>query len=457
MSWRRAVTRGSLLVMESVWVYCMIAVFVAYWTDGGKPSFLATFLVVAASFSLSRLLQGSDLAVGVIRAWGVALSFLIFYAIVRADFFGDWRFWDFGFSNHLFNATEATVRDQAAAFVGIPLLWLFWIRGVLRGQEYLGFEGVTQTFAFGLLMMLATQLLQLGIEDEPPLVRQLAVPYVAIGLLAIALAHASRSQDSFGQTFTPGWLLAASGAIAVLGGLALAVTIFDFGGASDATGEGLRTVGLVAGRVFAIIVWPFLWVTAQFFQGIQWLAIKLFGEPNPNLFREPPAQGEEEESGPARELPAWLNLLIRTLVGGSVIGVLLLVTAILFTRYRRRPAPDEVTESTYSDGRLAADLGEMLSGLLSRLRPNLHLHRDQSEPVRRLYFDLLRDGVKRGVERQRAQTPLELAPRLAATYSSQTPTRITDVFDATRYGGVVPPAEDIERLRHELEDLQKQP
>jgi len=57
------------------------------------------------------------------------------------------------------------------------------------------------------------------------------------------------------------------------------------------------------------------------------------------------------------------------------------------------------------------------------------------------------------VERQAAETPLELAPRLDMAFAAETPARITSVFDEVRYGGATPPEDEVRRLREEWEGL----
>src|SRR5262249_17242738 len=104
--WRIPVTRGALLLMEAMWCYALTAFLVAGAGHGGKPSFIAALLVVSIPFLISRFLQQTDLSLGILRAWGALLSILLFYAIIRIDFFGDWRLWDFGWADNLFAHTH---------------------------------------------------------------------------------------------------------------------------------------------------------------------------------------------------------------------------------------------------------------------------------------------------------------------------------------------------------------
>ena len=71
--WRPAVTRGALLLMESLWVYAFVAFLVASLAVGGKPTLFGAMAIVFGSFGVSRFLQQrTDMDLGVLRIWGVA-------------------------------------------------------------------------------------------------------------------------------------------------------------------------------------------------------------------------------------------------------------------------------------------------------------------------------------------------------------------------------------------------
>ena len=144
---RLATTRGALLLMEALWVYALVAFTVAVTVGGDRPTPMGAAAVVGASFIISRALQSSDMPVGLMRFWGVVLSLLLFYVIIRIDFFGDWRLWDFTWADRLASDTQAAAKDHAQAVVGVPMLWAFWLRGILRGQQHIDFEAVVGSFA----------------------------------------------------------------------------------------------------------------------------------------------------------------------------------------------------------------------------------------------------------------------------------------------------------------------
>ncbi len=467
MSWRIGVTRAALLLMESMWTYAVVAFAVALAEESGKPSFLAVLAVVFVSYGLSRFLQSTDLDLGILRIWGTLLSVLVFYLIVRLDFYGDTRIWDFGWADDLFNHLERTVRENGSAVIGVPLLWVFWMRGILRGQQVLGWDNVLATFGLGVLIIGVIEVFQAKV-NAPALVGLIAVPYVAIGLIALSLAHAARAESDVKRSFTRTWFVAAGSAVLLLGGLALLLALFDLVGAADAIRSTANGAAWLFSTTFEYIIWPIAKLTEGLFIVVRWLMNLILGAPQP-----PRPQPEQqltvcvqdfvdagktlqeaaelcrEDTPDRRELPGWLQLFLRILVAAPVVALLLVVLALLFTRFQRRRRPGEVRESAYHEGRLASDLGGLLGSLLGRLRPHLPFGREQMDAVRRLYFEMVETAESHGLARRPAETPLELAPRLDAQFSSGTPGEITSAFDDVRYGAHPPSEEDARRLREE--------
>ncbi len=450
--WRPLIVRGSLLLMESIWVYAAVALFVAITVGGGKPSFFGAAAVVFFSYGISRALQSSDMSLGVVRIWGVVLSLLVFYAIVRIDFYHDLRLWDFSFADNLFNHTEASLRNDATGVLGIPLLWAFWMRGVLRGQQSIGFEDVVRSFAVGIIVVAFAVLFAGHVGDLPKGVSYLAVPYLAIGLMAIGLAHASRASDEFERNFSSTWLMLVGGGVVLLALFALMFVLIDFGTAKDVLIIVLRGVGFVVGGVFYVVLWPVMKAVELGFGAVRWL-MSLYGgqKTNPQDFSQGQQQPQPNQGHSG--IPGWVALMVRVLVAGGLLSVVVIGLGVLFVRFKKTQKPGEMKESTYQEGRLASDLGNLLGSVFGRFRGRPVS--PQLEPVRRLYFDMLLAGANRGVERRPMETPLELAPRLGRTFGAQLPEQITQMFDDVRYGSRSPTEAEVQRLRVEWDALPK--
>ena len=442
--------------MESLWAYALVAWFVAITVGGDKPTYVGVAVVIFASFGISRALQNSELSLGILRFWGAFLSIIVFYAIVRFDYYGDLRLWDLTFLDDLFNNTSETLSAGDTAVLGIPILWAFWMRGVFRGQQSLTFDDVLRSFGIGIVIVAFASLFAGIEEDLPREVDFVAIPYIAVGLLAIALAHTSRTPDRFERGFANDWMTFAGGGLLVLALLALLFVVIDFEMARDGLAYIGRGVGYVVAGVFYVILWPILKVVEWGFEATRFL-IDLWGGTKNDPIEDP--QGEigpvpEEERGDS-PIPGWVGTLVRVVVASGIVAALLIGTAMLFTRFRRETESDEVRESTYQEGRLASDLGEMLNSFFGRFRGHGRQAAAQTEPVRRLYFEMLDAAADRGVERRPMETPLELVPRINRTISGPVPVEITRVFDDARYGAIAPPEAELQRLREAWDSLPK--
>jgi len=453
-SWRRPLTQTSLLAMEALWAYALVGFFIALTVGGDRPTVIGVGAVVFLSFLVSRLLQGTTMSLLPLRIWGTLLSLLLFYALVRVDFFGDWRLWDFSWADALFNHTEATLNDKANAVMAVPVLWLLWLRGVNRGQQSLVFDEVVNSFATGLVIVAFAELFGPAV-DAPGSVGGVAVPYIAIGLLTIAFAHASRSEKEFGRSFGGTWLATVGGAVALMALVALIFVLLDLGSLQNALGDASLAATTAFVHFFSFLAWPFEQFINGLFKGMYWFFHHVYGGQRPE--RQPAAEGTPPPDKPVKpdgEPPHWLDLLVRIFFAGGIAAVVVFFASVMFLRYARRKTPEEVKESTYQEGRLASDLSNMLGSLLGRLRPSFRSG-PPSEPMRRLYFDMLSTAADRGVERRPPETPLDVAPRVGRSFKPEVTNRITDAFDDARYGGVSPPSAEVRRLRDEWDEAKR--
>jgi hypothetical protein len=469
MTWRGPVTRACLLLMEAMWIYALVAFFVAVVAVGGKPSFPAVAAVVFLSYGISRFLQDVHLSLRAMRIWGTVLSFLLFYAIVRIDFFGSWALWDFGWLLQVLNHTERAFSARVDADFGIAFLWLAWVRGVTRGQDRLGWEDILGNFGAGVLIVAFVELLQGTVSDVPQLVRQIAIPYAAVGLVSIGLAHSARVGRVAGRPFSFTWTTAVGGSIALIAAVAAILALVNVGTASGDASDKLATL---ASYIFYVAFWPIAQLTNVAFIVTRWF-FELFGiqaqQPRGNTDAGQGLSCEQAKMAAgatadearrlctqaAHQLPDFVRVIVRVLVALPIIGGLLLMTALFFQRFQKRTRVGDARESTYKEGRLGQDISGLFGGLMRRLRPNLRLGRDHLDPVRRIYFEMLDAAADRGISRRPEQTPLELAPALEQGFHSPAPLTITDAFDAVRYGEHDFPDNEVRRLRQEWEQSRR--
>ncbi len=450
MSWRASTVRGAMLLMETFWVYALVALLAAAGGNAGEPSPFGVAAVVFTSFLISRALQQSDLDLGVLRVWGTIASLLLFYAIVRVDLFDSWRLWDFGWADQLFNHGGAATEGRGGLVIAAVLLWAFWLRGILRGQEEVTFDGVVTSFAAGVVIIVIVELLARP-AGAPWAVRQIAVPYMAVGLLSISLTNAGQGEADYGKSFSSTWLVAVGGSVLLLSIVAVLFVLFDFGTMVHAIIAVGHPIVLLAGKAIYYIIYPILLVIQGLVDVFVWIAGGRHQQP-PQAQPTPPPPNADNSGGGS--LPGWLGLLFKLFGLGAMGAVIVLGIALLFKRYERRREPEEVKETTYQEGRLGMDLGGMFGSMLNRLRFS---PRSGLDPARRLYFDLLNAAAQRGIEREPGETPLELAPRLDQAFAAQTPGRITSLFDDVHFGGLTPSPGQVRTLREEWDRVRRSP
>jgi hypothetical protein len=308
---------------------------------------------------------------------------------------------------------------------------------------------VLSSFALGFAVIAVVLVFGSLVDELPRGVQLIAVPYVAVGLMALGLQHAAQASDSFEREFTPVWLVAIMGAVAVMGLIALIFVLIDFGTVRD----GLAAVGLgigwVAAGILAIISWPII----KFLEGVFWLMDLVLGlgardETPPQELASGDRVGDQ--SGQGTDLPQWVDHLVRYTMASMIVVGLAILTAFLFQRFQKKPGAGENKESVYTEGRLAADLGNWLGSLFQRRGGRVVR---ENEPARRLYLEMLAAAEERGVERRPSETPLDLSPRLQSTFRSETPVEITGLFDDVRYGGMEAEEAEVRRLRALFEGL----
>jgi hypothetical protein len=446
VSWRIPAARGALLLMETLWVYALVILVISIGEGTEEPSLIGVGLIVGVSYTISRLLQSSDIDLGVLRIWGVIASVLLFYAIVRIDLFDDLRLWDFGWADRLAGGFNDATRGHSGAVFGVPLLWLIWMRGVSRGQDPLMFEAVVSSFATGVVIIVVIELLANAL-DAPRVIGYVAVPYIALGLVAIGLTHAARSEAEHGRSFSGTWLLAVGGAVALMSIFAFVFVLIDL----STFREAIAFVATWVGRGLYYVFYAIVWVLATIVEFVVHVFLKLLGAGNNNERPELVDQGQpvEEQARNSGGPPGWAMWFGRVTAGLTLLAMALTALWYTFAKFQKRQDAQTTKESTYSEGRLGQDLGNLIGSLLGRLRPGFRF--GDSEPVRRLYNDMLDEASRRDIHRREAQTPLELAPVLDAAFGPPTPTRITAMFDDARYGGLTPPASEVNTLREAWE------
>jgi hypothetical protein len=229
----------------------------------------------------------------------------------------------------------------------------------------------------------------------------------------------------------------AAGVVAAAVALALIAAVFDPNsfGALSPVGDALRTIGTPLEYVFGPIFRFFGWLLSF----IPFPSTEQDVQPQP-LPDEPPREEPEEKP--------WA-LPIRWIMTGAVIaaiiaGVLLLL-ALLFSRFRRGKDGDDSGDEVDHEGGLGDDLAELF-GLLKRPFRRASRTPSSSHAIRRLYTEMLDRAAADGIVRAPGTTPSQFVPVLGERYGEDLTRRVTDAFVASRYGSVHIPEDRVRQL-----------
>lgn len=405
----------------------------------GAASF---FTVVFAAFLLPRVLgrAANPRRAAFIDA---AIGAAVIYLLVRADVVGDLRLWDVSWLRDFYTDTEATLRNGAPAVLSALLLAMGWARGAARAEQDLDLELLPRTMAAPFAVVIAAAVLGAA-GPEAGAVGRLAAGFFAAAVLALAASQLALSGETLGTMRSGGVVLTLLGATA---GLAFAGLLL-FGLLGDRLGP---VVGPPVGRaielVLTILLTPIAWALTEVFE-------RLFRGIDPfqglaDLAREPSRDAAASESSPSAT--ERLGLFGLRTLGLVLFFALIAGVLVAWARVRKRYA--RLREGAALGGR-AGGLGQDVRALLGALVPRKSRPRaGASSPAARLYFGVLEDAGRRGLERPDSVTPHEFAPLLHQTYATSVTDEITQVFEEARYGGREPDQARVSALERAWEDV----
>lgn len=434
-----------LLLLDVMWCFAGAALFVGAFGqgDGPAPSFLAVAAAMLAGFSLTRALQSGADDEGSLRALGVAgivaaiaLIALLEYASPHplaagwlADFFAD---------------PGDTLAPNAHVAAGVIALLAVSVRGIQGGQRYLiEPAGVTRAGLLGLAVVALAALTAPATREGEPW-GAFAIAYGVVFVAALVVVNAPDPEARL-SAFAGRWSGLIGALLALTGVTAASAAAFDpeqFG-ALGVIGEPLRFAGrllfdYVFAPVFTLLVLPFEGLRRL----LEWLGADV--QPEPQEPQPPPERPEQDD-----DQPAWLRALGIALTVSFIallaLGALAIVWAV-FRRIRRDGSDLRADRRERVEGSsLFGDLSDIVASLTSRLPRRTA---QSAVPIRRLYFDVLREAEADGLERPPAATPGRFATELDRRYATDAPSRIAAAFERSRYGGRTVPDAEVDALRH---------
>jgi Domain of unknown function (DUF4129) len=445
MNGRVLAAEATTLMSVALCVYGGTALVVAASSDGVSVSIGAVVAVVGLSYGLARLLQRVEITEAAARIGGTGLSIVLLYFILRVDIAGEPYLWKMDWLVDLLSDWGRMLQDHVGEMTEVCLLGAVWLWGVVRGTGELTLERVLDEVGLGLLIVFAAAVLAPA-AGAPGALRWLPVPYLAVGLMALALTHL-RSGEVGHQPFLGAWMLWTGGPLGIMAGLATLAVFLDMP-SLQAAGHAVTVAVEGLAALLVLITTPFL-IALSWLMGhlIDWLVGGRGLAPETRSAGQPMIPPQSEPGEPA----GWLRMLGYALRSGLVVLAIAVAVSVFWFAYRRlshrRQASDELEEPTLIESRPPGTLRTLLSGAIGRLRGRTARGHRGRDAIGRLYWSMLHRAAGEGLPRPPAATPLEFALRLEEHFGSPTPGRISRAFAAARYGRRPPPQEDIERLR----------
>lgn len=353
----------------------------------------------------------------------------------------------------------------AAYFTLLLALFLFW-RGTrldTRDSAAVGaLFGRGSAAAVGGLVLGA--IAGTGLPLGHPAILGQAVALVALGLMALALAHAQEVGDGGLGGLSWRWLLTLLAAVGVVVLLATLATGLLGGGEAMAAAQNLLRLLLLP---FAIVGGALVWLLVTFLAEplrrlIEAILAQLQGiQPPPQ-----PEQSPLQEQSAATAMATIEQIASGATFLMALIPIIILLVAILAMRRRARPRPagDEERESLDLLANLRGDLRDLLAGLHNPFRRPLTGLRaalaaltgdDPATRTRRAYVRLLLLLEGRRQPRPPAATPAEFAPAAAAATSPELVTRLTAAYEQARYNPAGPTPAEAAQAEDALREIER--
>ena len=438
--------------MEALWVFAGVAMLAQVFAGGRTPS--PWILIAAAMLAVlvSRLVRSFDLNQVALAVTGGVLSLLSIYLLVRLEYPHDVAAWELGWLADFLSSPGDALSGESEVIVGALAIFAIWARWLILVQNKLQPEDVRGSFSFGLLVFALAVLVRDDLESGQTVVR-LVLPYVAIGLVAIAANQQVEAGRLGGLNIFGSWgvaLLATLGGIFVLAGLAALVPAT---GLSEPLLPLWRGILLAGGVVLLIMALPFVILTEIF---LILVPIEgLLGDlPQPEIQPQQLVEGEDDSGSSSWD---WFFVSLRVLGGIALVVFVLILLSSLFLYLRRRHEDDEERESVSPSGSVVADLLSLLRGL----RPQRSKTPDRTPDLtpnglalRELYLGVVAETERRGIARADSLTPRRFVPAIETTFpSAGFGSRLTDQFELVRYGRAEISGKRVADLRREWKDL----
>ena len=452
----------SAVVVESVWIYSILATLSLLAVPGGSPiSWVAALCVAAVSFMTARGLSLVIMPTWMPYVLQMAVGALTIYLVLGAQLQTAGQWMDLGWLSGVFSDTQPEHFTRKALLGGF-FSTLFWLRGGRLASTEFPVEHLMFTFRLGLIALSVAAVVDIFHPADLKIFSLMFVFFVA-GLIGLGVGHIL---PSAGQTLTRGrWARVIGAVVGCIALLGLLFSLLQRGALSFIAAPLIFLLNIAARIVFFVIIVPLVYILSFIISGVFWLMQRVAGDP-PEGEQEFGLGGQEfleqfvEQSEPS-EPSIWLQILAGIAVA-LLVGAILLVLARAFRRKTRWLRVEEEGERESLEGEFdpTMDLARLLFGLLPdrfrrrRTQRRLQLPDDERNivDVFRIYFGMLNIAESRGQPRLDFQTPGEYRTALRRVLPDRLVDMATAAFDRACYGRLPSTTEEIAEMRQMLEE-----
>jgi hypothetical protein len=451
LNWRRDALGLALVALDSFALAAAVGcAFILNSTAREAPPPGIFLAVLFAAYATTRLLpELTTLTLRATRGTAAAIAVIVILVAAWNQYGHGVAFWDpswLGTFLYRLRGMLNPLASEPAEALAVVAFGLAWWRGTSLALGPNTYERVLRALRLGVVAYALNLALAGMVREETP-VGNTVVPYVAVGMLVLALARQTRWQEERHGAVRPAWLaIAVTTVLGLVGSAAVLALLFG----TELFGL-LLDLASALGLLVAAILYPLL-------LGLGYVAEFLV-----NFLRErarfnplqvvdsiarnvpTPTPGAEPTPAPGPLVPPVVGEALNWLVLAALLGAGIFGLAWALRRGER--AAREEDEGEREALGTAATLRRDLRGLLRWPRRAGRRRPEELSSVQALYRRLLARASELGQPRRAAETPFEYAPRADVVLPPAAVHEITEAYVRVRYGEEALGEEDLEALK----------
>ena len=452
---------ASSAVLESVWIYALMAVFGVLFNQGGSPmSWIAALAILGVSLIIARMSAIIIMHPMLPYVFQMAFGAVVIYVTLGAQVQPDGQGFSLGWIGGLYSDDAPPDYPLLVGLAGLFGALLWWRGGRLASIEY-PVEHISKTFRIGLMILALAAIVDI-IAEENLRIFPLMFLYFAVGLGGVSAGHLlPASEQAVGAR---SWPRVISGIIVVVVLVGLMFSLLQKGVLNFISAPAVVVLNAFATVFFYVFLVPLVYIIEFLVRGMFSLFARFAGEGEPLQIDTGEGLGEmfqrlQEEAGDTGP-SALLQYFEWTMLAIIILVVLYFLGRSFRRRLRwRRVDSEGIRESVAEDADAATDLGRLLFNLIPerfrrrKVRSSIHLPDDEVDivDVFRIYFGMLMLAEDRGHPRPTSQTPSEYQSTLEEIFPQRLVHMVTQAFNRACYGHRPASRAQIDEMRQGLD------